>query len=74
MTEFLRNDTKTTTEKKCLLTKQVTHSNLISVEKVHIDFPLFRVVEIHRIDEATATPQDAEGAHLSEQLSNNKRI
>ena len=27
---------------------------------------LFRVVEIHRIDEATATPQNAEGAHLSE--------
>jgi hypothetical protein len=24
------------------------------------------VVEIHRIDEATATPQNAEGAHLSE--------
>jgi hypothetical protein len=23
-------------------------------------------VEIHRIDEATATPQNAEGAHLSE--------
>lgn len=28
-------------------------------------FLLFRVVEIHRIDEATATP-DKEGANLSE--------
>ncbi len=40
-------------------------------------FLLFRVVEIHRICEATATP-DEEGANLSENLpqgsSNNKRI
>ena len=34
---------------------------------------LFRVVEIQRICEATATPGCQEGANLSEQ-SNNKRI
>ena len=41
-----------------------------AVSYTHLDVykrqPLFRVVEIHRIDEATATPQNAEGAHLSE--------
>ncbi len=33
--------------------------------KFHIDVLLFRVVEVHRTDETTATPF-LEGAHLSE--------
>lgn len=37
------------------------------------DFSYSESVEIHRIDEAAATPFE-EGAHLSECYSNNKRI
>ncbi len=37
------------------------------------DFSYSESVEIHRIDEAAATPFE-EGAHLSECFSNNKRI
>lgn len=40
-------------------------SHRYDVLKPNIVFLLFRVVEIHRICEATATP-DVEGANLSE--------
>ncbi len=46
---------------------------ILSIESNCIDFLLFRVVEIHRICEATATPV-TEGASLSEFYLNNKRI
>lgn len=45
----------------------------MSIYKNCIFFLLFRVVEIHRICEATATPA-TEGANLSEYYLNNKRI
>lgn len=41
--------------------------------KILYDFSYSELVEIHRIDEATATPF-LEGASLSECYSNNKRI
>ncbi len=46
---------------------------ILSIDSNCIDFLLFRVVEIHRICEATATPA-TEGASLSEFYLNNKRI
>ncbi len=46
---------------------------ILSIDSNCIDFLLFRVVEIHRICEATATPV-TEGASLSEFYLNNKRI
>ena len=59
------------------MTNYTIHSkfNIVKIESL---FLLFRVVEVHRTDETTATPYE-EGAHLSEQIlsegrSNNKRI
>ncbi len=45
---------------------------VIGVKEIELYFLLFRVVEIQRICETTATPFE-EGANLSER-SNNKRI
>ncbi len=51
------------------MTKQKTGCKLLGTislrVKFHIDVLLFRVAEVHRTDETTATPF-MEGAHLSE--------
>lgn len=52
--------------------KVVNGARIISAT-ISYDFSYSESVEIHRIDEAAATPFE-EGAHLSECFSNNKRI
>ena len=54
------------------MTKNHINAIIISIENLIISFLLFRVVEVQRTYEATATPE-TEGANLSE-YSNNKRI
>ncbi len=68
-------DTRQNVEKECvsLLTDVEFCSRIMPEIKIKQDFSYSELVEIHRIDEATATPLK-EGASLSEYYSNNKRI